>query len=102
MVKTTFTPILIPNENTCELGNNVNSTSKKLKNMIFGLFMFRQKTLKSGRKTIHYEPVHVGKRNLTLAVRIEPGTQQASSLVKMLTPSGSISLSYMNTHGGLL
>ena len=54
----------------------------------FLLFMFQQKTLKSGRKAIHHEPVHVGYRNLTLLVRLQPGTRQAFSLVKIPTPSG--------------
>ena len=31
-VQTMFTPILMPNKNTRELRNNVNPTSKKLKN----------------------------------------------------------------------
>ena len=40
-VQTTFTPVSMPNKNTCELRNNVNPTSKKLKNSGFhGVFMF--------------------------------------------------------------
>ena len=60
-VQTTFTPILMPDKNTRELRNNVNPTSKKLEISGFhGVFMFWKKTSKSGRKTIHHEPVHVG------------------------------------------
>ena len=56
-----FTPILIRDKNTRELKNNVNPVSKKVKIFtFFGLFMFQQKIWKSGRKTIHHEPVHVG------------------------------------------
>ena len=40
-VQTTFTPILMPDKNTRELKNNVNSTSKKLEISGFhGVFMF--------------------------------------------------------------
>ena len=40
-VQTTFTPTLIPDKNTCELRNNVNSTSKKLEiSGFYGVFMF--------------------------------------------------------------
>ena len=42
-VLTTFTPILIPDKNIRELGNNVNPTSKKLQFSCFGLFMVGQK-----------------------------------------------------------
>ena len=64
-VQTTFTPTLMPDKNTCELRNNVNSTSKKLE--ISGFYEVFMKFLcsdknpsKSGRKMIHHEPVHVG------------------------------------------
>ena len=60
-VQTMFAPVSMPNKNTRELRNNVNPTSKKLKNSGFhGVFMFWQKRFESGRKTIHHEPVHVG------------------------------------------
>ena len=60
-VQITFTPILMHDENTRELRNNVNPTSKKLEFSGFhGVFMFWQNPSKSRRKTIHHEPVHVG------------------------------------------
>ena len=60
-VQTTFTPISMPNKNTRELRNNVNPMSKKLKFQIFMEFLCSDKNAsKSGRKTIHHEPVHVG------------------------------------------
>ena len=60
-VHTMFTPILIPDKNTHELGNNVNPTSKKLKFSRFWTFLFsNKKNLKRGRKTIHHELVHEG------------------------------------------
>ena len=66
-----FTPILIPDKNTRELRNNVNPTSKKFKFSPFLDFLCSDKEpWKSGRKTIHHEPVHVGSRNLTLGVGI--------------------------------
>ena len=83
-----FTPILIPNKNSHDLGNNVNPTNRKLKLSSF-LILFvltKKKTCKSVRKTIHHEPVHVGQRNLILRVEIKPGTRQASSLIKIPPP----------------
>ena len=60
-VQTTFTPILIPNKNTFELRNSINPTSKKLEFSRFLDFLCSdKKPSKSGRKTIHHEPVHVG------------------------------------------
>ena len=60
-VQTMFTPILIPNKNTRELRNNINPTSKMLEFSCFLDFLCSDKYLrKSGRKTIHHEPVHVG------------------------------------------
>ena len=60
-VQTTFTPISMPNKNTRELRNNVNPTSKKLKISGFhGDLCSDKNASKSGRKTIHHEPVHVG------------------------------------------
>ena len=38
-VQTIFTPILIPDKNTCELGSNVNPMSKKLKFSLFLTFL---------------------------------------------------------------
>ena len=56
-----FTPILMPDKNTRELRNNVNPTSKKLEISGFMEFLCSYKNpSKSGRKTIHHEPVHVG------------------------------------------
>ena len=56
-----FLPIFIPNKHTRELRINVNPKSKKLKKLCFiDFFIFQQKAWKSGRKTIHHEPVHVG------------------------------------------
>ena len=46
-VQTAFTPILKPDKNTCELGNNVNPTGKKLQ---FSPFWTFKKASKSGRK----------------------------------------------------
>ena len=60
-VQTMFTPILIPDKNTRKLRNVVNLMSKMF-NLSF-LFLFLcsdKKPSKSGRKTIHHEPVHVG------------------------------------------
>ena len=48
--------------------------------------MFQQKLGKSGRKTIDHEPVHVGKKNLTLRVGIKPATRQSSTMIIILTP----------------
>ena len=60
-VQIMFTPILIPDKNTRELRNNVNPTSKKFKFSRFLDFLCSdKKPWKSGRKTIHHEPVHVG------------------------------------------
>ena len=60
-VQTTFTPILMPDKNTRELRNNVNPTSKKLEIQVFMEFLCSDKNpSKSGRKTIHHEPVHEG------------------------------------------
>ena len=60
-VQTTFTPILMPDKNNEELRNNVNPTSKKLKFSGFlTVLCSEKKPRKSGRKTIHHEPVHVG------------------------------------------
>ena len=57
-----FPPILIPDKNTRELGNNVNPKSKKVTIFTFLDFLCldKKKTSKSGGKTIHHEPVHVG------------------------------------------
>ena len=56
-----FTPISISDKTTRELENNVTPTSKKLKFSRFWTFyVWTQKPSKSGRKTIHHEPVHVG------------------------------------------
>ena len=58
-----FTSISIPDKNIRELRNNVdlNPSSKKF---IFSRFLeflcSDKKPWKSGRKTIHHEPVHVG------------------------------------------
>ena len=53
-----FTLILIPDKATRELGNNVKPTSKKVKKNDFIDFLcFNKKTWKSGRKTIHHEPI---------------------------------------------
>ena len=60
-VQTTFTPILMPNKNTRELRYNGNFTSKKLEISGFhGFLCSDKKPSKSGRKTIHHEPVHEG------------------------------------------
>ena len=53
----TTTPILIPDR---ELGNNVNLTSKKFFFFFFYFLCSGKKPWKSGRKTIHHEPVNVG------------------------------------------
>ena len=46
-----FTPILMPDQNTRELRNNVNPTSEKLKISGFhGVFMFRQKPFEKWEK----------------------------------------------------
>ena len=45
-----FPPILILAKNTCELGNNVNPTSKKLKFSFFFTLYVPTKTLEGGRK----------------------------------------------------
>ena len=64
-VQPTFTPVLIPAKNTRELRNNVNPTSKKFNLLRFLDFLCSdKKSSKSGRKTIHHKPVHVGQRNL--------------------------------------
>ena len=56
-----FTLTLMPDKNTRELRNNVNSTSKKLEISVFKEFLCSDKNpSKSERKTIHHEPVHVG------------------------------------------
>ena len=50
-VQTMFTPIVIPDKNTRELRYNVNPTDKKFNFFtIFGLFIFRQKTLEKWEK----------------------------------------------------
>ena len=60
-VQTVFTPILMPDKNTRELRNNVNQTSKKLEISGFhGVLGSDKNPSKSGRKTIHHEPAHVG------------------------------------------
>ena len=60
-VQTTFKPILIPDKNSPKLRNKVNPVSKKLKFSRFWTFLCSDKKPgKSGRKTIHHEPVHVG------------------------------------------
>ena len=46
-----FPPILILAKNICELGNNVNPTSKKLKFSNFFTLYVPTKTLEGGRKT---------------------------------------------------
>ena len=59
-VQTLFSPISIPDKNTCELRNNVNPTSKKLKiSRFLDVYVPTKKHEKSGRKTIHHEPVHL-------------------------------------------
>ena len=60
-VQTMFKPISIPDKNTRKLRNVVNPTGKKFKFSIFFEFLCSgKKPSKSGRKTIHHEPVHVG------------------------------------------
>ena len=58
---------------------------------------------KSGKKTIHHEPVHARriKKSHPLGRNL---TRDSASLVPGETsdPSGEISLSYMDAHGGLL
>ena len=102
-VQTIITPILMPDKNTRELRNNVNPTSKKLEILGFhGVFMFRQKTFEKWEKNdpswacpCRIEKSHPRGRNLT---------RDSASLVPGWTsdPSGEISLSYMDAHGGLL
>ena len=41
-----YSPILVPDKNTCELKTHGNPTTKKFNFFtVFGLFMFQQKTL---------------------------------------------------------
>ena len=54
-------PILIPDNNTLELRNNVNPTSKKFNFSHFLDFLCSdKKTWKRVRKTSYHEPVRVG------------------------------------------
>ena len=79
-----FTPILIIDKNTCELGSDVNPTSKKLNFSRFWTFYVPKKTLgKVGEKQFIMSLSMLG--NLTLGVGIYPGTWQALSLVKIPT-----------------
>ena len=72
-VQTMFTPILMPDENTRELRNNVNPTSKKLEISGFqGVFMFWQKPYEKWEKNdpswacpCRIEKSHPWGRNLT-------------------------------------
>ena len=64
--------------------------------------MCDSKSTESGRKIIHSKSVHVGKANLTLRVRIS--TRDLASLIpgRNYSRMHKISLSYMDTHNGLL
>ena len=56
-----FTPIIISDKNTSELRNNVSQMSEKVENLtLYGLFMFRPKSLEKVGEKIHHEPVYVG------------------------------------------
>ena len=56
-----LTPIVIRDKNTRELKINVNPMSKKMKfSRFMDILCNHKKASKSGRKTIHHEPVHVG------------------------------------------
>ena len=98
-----FTTILLPDKNTHDLINNVNPMGKKVQFFTFlGLFMFRQKTSEKWEKN---------NPSLVCRCRIEKShprgwnlTRDSASLVPGYNsnPYGKISLSYMDTHGGLL
>ena len=74
-VQTTFTLILVSDKNKCELVDNLNQTSKKLKLLCFFFLLFYVRTINLGK---------VGEKQSSMSL----------SLVKIVTPS-QISLSYM-------
>ena len=95
-VQTMFSPLIITDENANELRMNANQMSKNC-TFLRAVYVPTKKSVEKWEKTIHHEPVCVGPmgRNLTRDSAIFIPDKHSD-------PSSDMSLSYMDTHDGLL